>query len=43
MFSCVAVEQIEPVVVAMVQRSIEFALCYLEKWIGKADDSGLQV
>lgn len=39
----VAVEQLEPVVVAVVQQSIEFALCYLEKWIGKSDDSSLQV
>ncbi|XP_042008662.1 auxin transport protein BIG-like [Salvia splendens] len=37
-----SVEQVEPVVVAVVQQSIEFALCYLEKWIGKCDDSGLQ-
>lgn len=40
---CVAVEQVEPVVVAVVQQSIEFALCYLEKWIKKSDDSSLQV
>lgn len=39
----VAVEQVEPVVVAVVQRSIEFALCYLEKGIRKSDDSSLQV
>lgn len=38
-----AVEQVEPVVVAVVQQSIEFALCYLEKWIGRSDDSSLQV
>lgn len=37
------VEQVEPVVVAVVQQSIEFALCYLEKWIGKNDDSSVQV
>ncbi|KAL8471843.1 hypothetical protein ACS0TY_029181 [Phlomoides rotata] len=37
-----SVEQLEPVVVAVVQQSIEFALCYLEKWIGKSDDSSLQ-
>ncbi|XP_057769810.1 auxin transport protein BIG [Salvia miltiorrhiza] len=37
-----SVEQVEPVVVAVVQQSIEFALCYLEKWIGKSDDSSLQ-
>ncbi|KAG6408148.1 hypothetical protein SASPL_131151 [Salvia splendens] len=37
-----SVEQVELVVVAVVQQSIEFALCYLEKWIGKSDDSSLQ-
>ncbi|XP_047958465.1 LOW QUALITY PROTEIN: auxin transport protein BIG [Salvia hispanica] len=37
-----SVEQVEPVVVAVVQQSIEFALCYLEKWIGKSEDSALQ-
>lgn len=36
-------DQVEPVVVAVVQQSIEFALCYLEKWIGKSDDSSVQV
>lgn len=40
---CSAVEQVEPVVVAVVQQSIEFALCYLEKWIGKSDDLSVQV
>lgn len=37
------VEQVEPVVVAVVHQTIEFALCCLEKWIGKSDDSSLQV
>ncbi|KAI3452175.1 hypothetical protein Pfo_008840 [Paulownia fortunei] len=36
------IEQAEPVVVAVVQQVIEFALCYLEKWIGRSDDSSLQ-
>ncbi|XP_051119264.1 auxin transport protein BIG [Andrographis paniculata] len=38
----VSIERMEPVVVAVVQQSIEFSLCYLEKWIGKADDSNMQ-
>lgn len=37
-----SIERAEPVVVAVVQQSIEFSLCYLEKWIVKADDSSLQ-
>ncbi|PIN17562.1 hypothetical protein CDL12_09775 [Handroanthus impetiginosus] len=37
-----SIEQVEPVAVAVAQQSIEFALCYLEKWIGKSDDSSLQ-
>ncbi|XP_075510636.1 LOW QUALITY PROTEIN: auxin transport protein BIG-like [Primulina tabacum] len=36
------VEQVEPVVVAVVHQTIEFALCSLEKWIGKSDDLSLQ-
>ncbi|GER49260.1 E3 ubiquitin-protein ligase UBR4 [Striga asiatica] len=35
-------EQVEPVVVAVVQQSMEFALCYLEKWNSKSDDASLQ-
>lgn len=38
-----AVEQVEPVVVAVLQQSIEFALCYLEKSVGNSDDLSLQV
>lgn len=38
-----AVEQLEPVIVAVVQKSIEFALCYLEKSIFNRDDLSLQV
>ncbi|KAG8384569.1 hypothetical protein BUALT_Bualt04G0131400 [Buddleja alternifolia] len=37
-----SIEQVEPVVVAVVHQSIEFVLCYLEKWTGKSDDSSLQ-
>lgn len=37
-----SVERVEPVIVAAVQLSVEFALCYLEKWICNSDDSMLQ-
>ncbi|KAL7101089.1 hypothetical protein ACP275_08G035100 [Erythranthe tilingii] len=37
-----SIDQVEPVAVAVVQQSIEFALCYLEKCIRKSDDSTLQ-
>ncbi|KAK6154972.1 hypothetical protein DH2020_009220 [Rehmannia glutinosa] len=36
------IEQVEPVVMAVLQQSMEFALCYLEKWICKSDDTSLQ-
>lgn len=35
-------EQLEPVIVAVVQKSIEFGLCYLEKSIHNCDDLSLQ-
>ncbi|CAI9758716.1 unnamed protein product [Fraxinus pennsylvanica] len=35
------IEQVEPVVVAVLQQSIEFALCYLEKSVRNSDDSSL--
>nr|ABD33331.1 BIG; ubiquitin-protein ligase/ zinc ion binding, related [Medicago truncatula] len=38
-----SVEQAEGVLVAIVQRSIEFALCYLEKSGFDDDDLGIQV
>jgi E3 ubiquitin-protein ligase UBR4 len=37
------VEQAEGVLVAIVQQSIEFALCYLEKSGFDDDDLGIQV
>ncbi|XP_073156563.1 auxin transport protein BIG [Henckelia pumila] len=37
-----SIERVEPVVVAVVHQTIEFALCCLEKWIGKSDDLSLQ-
>ncbi|KAL3624091.1 hypothetical protein CASFOL_032907 [Castilleja foliolosa] len=37
-----SIEQIEPVALAVVQQSMEFALCYLEKWICRSDDTTLQ-
>nr|XP_016439279.1 PREDICTED: auxin transport protein BIG-like [Nicotiana tabacum] len=37
-----SVERVEPVIVAAIQLSVEFALCYLEKWICNSDDSMLQ-
>ncbi|KAL6498614.1 hypothetical protein OROHE_026555 [Orobanche hederae] len=37
-----SIEQVEPVAVAVVQQSMEFALCYLEKWICGSDDTTLQ-
>ncbi|KAL2499836.1 Auxin transport protein BIG [Abeliophyllum distichum] len=36
------IEQVEPAVLAVLQQSIEFALCYLEKFICSSDDSSLQ-
>lgn len=39
----VTVEQVEPVARAVLQQSIEFGLCYLEKCIRRSDDSSLQV
>ncbi|KAK4477539.1 hypothetical protein RD792_016768 [Penstemon davidsonii] len=41
-FRSLSIDQMEPVAVAVVQRSIEFALCYMEKWICKCDDLSLQ-
>ncbi|KZV25002.1 auxin transport protein BIG [Dorcoceras hygrometricum] len=37
-----SIEQVEPVVVAVVHQTIEFAICCLEKWIGKSDYLSLQ-
>ncbi|KAL3378594.1 hypothetical protein AABB24_004491 [Solanum stoloniferum] len=37
-----SVERVEPVIVAAIQLSVEFALCCLEKWICNSDDSMLQ-
>ncbi|KAI5665767.1 hypothetical protein M9H77_15620 [Catharanthus roseus] len=37
-----SVEQMEPVIVAVVQKSVEFALCFLEKSICNCDDLSLQ-
>lgn len=37
-----SVERVEPVIVAAIQLSVEFALCYLEKWICNSDDLMLQ-
>ncbi|XP_060191553.1 auxin transport protein BIG isoform X1 [Lycium barbarum] len=37
-----SVERVEPVIVAAIQLCVEFALCYLEKWICNSDDSVLQ-
>ncbi|XP_049346360.1 auxin transport protein BIG isoform X2 [Solanum verrucosum] len=37
-----SVERVEPVIVAAIQLSVEFALCCLEKWICNSDDSMFQ-
>ncbi|GAA0151174.1 ubiquitin-protein ligase [Lithospermum erythrorhizon] len=40
---CVNLEQVEPIIVAVVQNSMEFALCYLERSIrNNTDDLSLQ-
>lgn len=41
--TCVAVEHVEPVVVAVVQKSVEFALCCLDKSVCDNEDLSLQV
>ncbi|KAI8020121.1 Auxin transport protein BIG [Camellia lanceoleosa] len=37
-----SVEQAEPVIVAVVQQSLEFAICYLEKSVSSSDDLTVQ-
>ena len=38
-----AVEHVEPVIVAVVQKSVEFALCFLDKSVSGNEDLSLQV
>lgn len=39
----VTAEQVEPIILAVIQLAVEFALCYLEKSIRYNDDIMLQV
>ncbi|GFS30527.1 hypothetical protein Acr_00g0012440 [Actinidia rufa] len=38
-----SVEQAQPIIVAVVQHSLEFAICYLEKSVSSSDDLTVQV
>ncbi|PSR87752.1 Auxin transport protein like, partial [Actinidia chinensis var. chinensis] len=37
-----SVEQAQPIIVAVVQQSLEFAICYLEKSVSSSDDFAVQ-
>ncbi|GFS30485.1 auxin transport protein [Actinidia rufa] len=38
-----SVEQAQPIIVAVVQQSLEFAICYLEKSVSSSDDFTVQI